>query len=145
MGAAASLGDSSGCDAVRPDQAELGVERVDAVLAAGVVDLGAQVGDRRSSSSGAEGVPQALGEVDRAAVDGVEQHAVPLAERRRADADVDDEVQRRTRPTHVTYLACPGGTSAKWIPRTVPRELDRDVGLLDVSAVADGFGERGRP
>ena len=29
----------------------------------------------------------------------------------------------------VTYFACDGGTSAKWMPRTVPRRRDRDVGL----------------
>ena len=37
---------------------------------------------------------ETLGEVHLAAVDVVEQHAVPLAERRRADADVDDDVER---------------------------------------------------
>ena len=43
--------------------------------------------------------------------------------------------------TQVTYLAWPGGTSAKWMPRTTPARGDRQVGLRQPQRVADRLGE----
>ena len=104
--------------------AELRVERVDAVLAGRAVGLRAQVGSGGVVGGRAEAVAEALGEVHAAAVDVVEQDALPPAVRRRADPDVDDDVEHRA-VVQVTYLAWPGGTSAKWMPRTTPARGDR--------------------
>jgi len=68
-----------------------------------------------------ERMPQALGQVDGAPVDGIQQHGLPLPERRGADADVDDDVEQRS-GDRGDLLACDGGTSAKWMPPTVPLE-----------------------
>src|SRR6478752_5314346 len=69
------------------------VERVDAVLAARRVARGAEVEDGRAVLEGDERVAQALGEVDRPAVLGVEQDGIDGAEGRAADPDVDHDVE----------------------------------------------------
>ena len=97
------------------------VERVDAVLAGRVVGRGAQVHRRRAVLERAEGVAQALGEVDRPAVDGVEDARTPTGRRSASRPGCRRRSRRGSRVSAVTYLPWPGGTSAKWMPRTVPR------------------------
>ena len=43
--------------------------------------------------------------------------------------------------TQVTYLAWPGGTSAKWMPRTVPRAETEMLVCASSQRVADDLGE----
>ena len=101
------------------------------------VALGAQVGDeRRVVGQRQEGVAEPLGEVDRAAV--AARRAAPRPTRRTSANRPGCRRRRRApRPrTQVTYLAWPGGTSAKWMPRRVPAAADRAVGLLELAAGA---------
>ena len=89
---------------------------------------------------GAEGVAEALGEVDGAPVDGVEQHRVPLTEGRRAHPQVDDEVDERARHGgHV--LGLPDGHVGEVDPSHRAAGGDRHVGLHHVEPVPDDLGE----
>ena len=85
---------------------------------------------------GQERVPQSLGEVDRTPVHVVDQHRVPLAEGRRALAQVDDHVERGTADRQVTNLAWLGGSWAKWMPAQRAGRGDRAVGLGEATAGA---------
>ena len=101
----------------------VGVERVDAVLARRVVDVGDEVAHGRVVGQRDEAVAEPLGEVDRAAVDVVEQHAVPLAEGRRADADVDrrSRARRRAAPSR-TWPGSAGCRRSGCRARPAPRD-----------------------
>ena len=76
-----------------PHDAEVRVERVDAVLTRRVVALRAHVGDGRVVAERAEPVAEALADVYRAPLDVVELHAFPAAECRGSDPEVDDDVE----------------------------------------------------
>jgi len=98
-----------------------------------VVDVGV-VGERD------EPVSQPLGEEDAAAVDVVEPHSGVLAERRRADPQVDDHVEHsparavdvfRLAGRHVREVDAAQGAAAR----------DRVVGLQGSERAAGGLGE----
>ena len=75
----------------------------------------------RVVGEGAERVPEALGDEHGRALVGVEPDGVPLR-RSVGEPTRRSTTTSRTAPlTQVTYLAWLGGTSAKWMPRTVPR------------------------
>ena len=139
-GAASSLGESSGVDAVGQGEPDLRVERVDAVLAGRVVGGGAQVHRRRAVLERAERVAEPLGEVDRAPVDGVEGDGLPPAEGRRADPDVDDVVDERARERRDVLALAGRHVGEVDAAHRAPRG-DRHVGLDDVRAVAEVLGE----
>ena len=91
-----------------------------------------------------ERMPQALGQVDGAPVDGIQQHGLPLPERRGADADVDDDVEQRSgdrgdllrlRRRHVGEVDAAHG----------PSRGHRDVGLHDLRTVAEALGQQVTP
>ena len=141
MGAAASFGDSSGSQAVGEDQAQLGVERVDAVLAGRGVDAGAQVGDRRVVLEGADRVAQPLAtgrpRDGRTVSSSTLSHWPKVGEPVR----MSTTTSRNDPATAVTYLACEGGTSAKWMPRTVPREETEVLVCSTPQPVPDVLGQ----
>ena len=101
-----------GRDVLGPRQGERRVERVHAVLRARVVGGGAEVGGHGVVGEGEEGVPEPLGEVDRA--------AGPCPSSRTAShrPNVGEPARRSTTTSssapavQTTYFACPGGTSA---------------------------------
>ena len=107
-------------DSRRQFESDRRIERVYAVLAAGGIRRRAQVRHGRVVGQRDEYVPESLGQIDRAPVHVVQLHAIPAPVRRRPHPYVDNDVQHRPR-AQLTYFACPGGTSAKWMPRTVPR------------------------
>ena len=83
---------------------------------------------------------QALGEIDRAAVERVQQDAVPLAERWGADPDVDNEVDEGpAQGCHVLGLRGRHVGKVHAADRAPARH--GHVGLDHVQAVPDGFGE----
>ena len=133
-----SFGESSGSPAViREHEPDLGVARVDAVLARRRCRRrGHEVADGRVVGERHEAVPEALGDVDRAAVDVVEQDRVPLAEGRRSDPDVDDEVEdRAVGGGHVLGLARRDVGEVDAADDAALR--DRGVALREVEAVSD--------
>ena len=123
-----------------PRQPERGVERVDAVLRAGVVGRRAQVGGRRAVGQGQEGVPEALGEIDRLQRLAVEADRVPAPEGVRAHPEVDDDVEQGAGGAlHV--LGLPGrDVGVVHAPEHPPAGYAR-VGLRHMQRVPDGPGE----
>ena len=123
-----------------PVDGQVRVERVHAVLAAGCVRGRAQVGDRGRVVQGEEGVPEPLGQVDRPPVDVVDQHRVPLPERRRPLPQVDHHVQRGTRET-----GHPLGLARRELGEVdAPQRAgggDRAVGLGEPQRMAGRLGE----
>ena len=142
-GAAASLSDSRGSTSSGQGRSSAGSSGEIAVLAAGGVRRAAQVGDVRVVGQGEEGVAEALRQVDAAPVLVVEQHRVAHAERRRADADVDDDVEH----------GAAGAVDVLRLARRHVGEVDpaqraagghRVVGLRDLQPVAEHLLERVR-
>ena len=68
--------------------------------------LGQQVVDRRAVLEREERVPEALADIDRTTIDGVDPYDVVLAERRGSDPKVDDDVEAGSGDAgHVLRLA----------------------------------------
>ena len=104
---------------VRPGDADRRVERVHAVLAAGGVRRRAQVDDGRPVLSAMNAWPSPSARyMPRRSTSSRStlSHCPNVGEPTRMSTTTSS-----TAPvTHVTYLAWPGGTSEKWMPRTTP-------------------------
>ena len=126
-------------------EGERRVERRDAVLALGVVDVGDQVADdgrpRSARRTRARDPPRGRrhgGRRRRGA-------RSPRCRRSASRPACRPRSRGSRRAATVTYFACPGGVSAKWMPRSTPRLRHRDVRLAQVERAADRLFEPVEP
>lgn len=111
------------------------------MLALGREDLVDEVADDGVVLERDDAVPEPLREVDGRALDPVEAHRIPVPERRRAEADIDDVVDGRpVRHRDVLGLARRHLREVDAAHDAAAR--DRGVALAQLERVADGLGER---
>lgn len=72
---------------------DIRVKRVDAMLPCGVIDIGHKVTDGGLVGESNKAVSDAFGNVESAPINIIKQDRIPLAEGRRTDTNVDDEIE----------------------------------------------------
>jgi hypothetical protein len=128
----------------RPADAEHRIQGMDAMLATGRVGRRAQVQDGRLVGQRHEAVPESLGEKHRMPGRVVQPYRFPLAEPRRAGAQVHHHIEHRPGDTgHVLRL--PGRNVRVVNPADHPAPGHRSVHLRDVKLVPQVSRELGTP
>src|SRR3954471_2522699 len=136
------LGRQQRGDPLGPLDADLRVERVDAVLALGCVPLRAEVDHGGVVGERHEPVAESLGEVDGVVVLVVQADDLPLAEGRRAGPDVHDHVEDRAAHA-LDVLGLPGRHVGEVDATQGAPAGDGHVGLGQAERVARGLREGG--
>lgn len=105
-----------------------------------VVDVTDEIAHRSVVGEGNERVSEPFGDVYCATVDVVEQHGIPLAERRRSNPDVDHKVEHcSTGCSHILRL--PFREISKMHTTQYSTLRNGSVGLAEIEWVSDRFAQ----